>query len=98
MKRGTGLSHTRVVERSLLIERRVAGGEQQRIAFAQRNVQHLRQDQQHLAARHGLAGFEKAHMARGDAGVERKIELGQMAQLAPATQQGAAAALILVHD
>ena len=67
--------HLGVVERPLAVHRRVAGGQQQLVALAQRHLELLGQVQHHLAAGLGAAGLDEAHVPGRDAGVERQVEL-----------------------
>jgi hypothetical protein len=50
-------------EVALMPHRREAGGEQQRILLAQRDIEHGAKPQHHLARRLGTAGFEEAQVA-----------------------------------
>jgi len=51
------------VEVALPVGRRVAGRQQHRVAIGQRDVEHLGEDLDHLAAGPGAAGLEEAEMA-----------------------------------
>jgi hypothetical protein len=67
----------------------VRSGEQQRVALAQRHVEHAGQELDHRATRLRAAGLEKAEMAGGDAGFDRQRELTVTAGNSPVTQQTA---------
>ena len=72
-------------------DRREAGGQQQRVAVAQRDLERVGEMQQHLPARSGTACLDEAQVARGDRGVERELELAELAPLAPRAQDRAGA-------
>ena len=76
-------------ELALSERRRVAGGQQQPVALAQRHVELLGETQHHLLARLRAAGLEKAQVARGDARLERQPELAEVTPRAPVAQQRA---------
>lgn len=78
-----------VFQRTRQIDRRIARGEQQRIALAQRHGQMLGEQQHHLPARARAAAFDEAQMLLRDLGFEREVELAEAAKLAPVTEQGA---------
>jgi hypothetical protein len=67
--------HLRVVERVLAVPRRVAGGEQQLVALAQRHLQVLGQLQHHLGRRPRPAGLDERDVTRGNAGLQGEVEL-----------------------
>ena len=79
--------HLGLVERALLVDRRVAGGEQQPVALAQRHLELVGEVQDHLGARLGAAGLDEAEVAGRDAGLEREVELAEAAALAPVAEQ-----------
>ena len=84
------LAHRRqlgVLERALGERRSVAGGEQQPIALAERNLELLGEQQHHPGARRGAAGLDEAQMPSRDPGVERQVELGAPPPRAPLAQQ-----------
>ena len=81
--------HRGGVERAFGIERGVTGGEQQRIALAQWDVELFGQPQHHVAAGTGASTFDEAEMALGNFGVECEVELAAPALLPPRAQQGA---------
>ena len=81
--------HLGLVERALLVDRRVAGGEQEPVALAQRHLELVGEVEDHLGARLRAAGLDEAEVAGGDAGLEREVELAEAAALAPVAQQGA---------
>ena len=76
-----------IVELSFRIHRRVSGGDQQRVALAQRDLQTLGEMQHHVPARRRAAGLDETEMARGDLGLEREIELTETAALPPFAEQ-----------
>ena len=78
--------HVGVVERPLAVERGVAGGEQELVAIAQRDLELLGELQHHLGAGPRAPGLDEAHMAGGDARVEGEVELAAPAPLAPVAQ------------
>jgi hypothetical protein len=51
-------------KRSLAVDRRVAGADQQCISFGERHVEHPREQLHHLATGLCAAGFEEAEMPR----------------------------------
>ena len=81
------LDRPELLERPLRVDRRVAGGEQHPVALAQRHVELLGQVQDHLLARARAAGLEEAQVARGDAGLEREVELAEAALGAPGLEE-----------
>ena len=74
---------SRVGERAPREDRRVTSGDQERIAFAERNRELFGQVQDHFATGSGSAGFEKAEMACGNFRFAGQIELRQMSALTP---------------
>ena len=81
-------SHVGIVERPLAVERGVAGGEQQLVAVAQRDLELLGEPHDHLGARARAPALDEAHMAGGDAGVEGEVHLAAPPAPAPVAQQG----------
>ena len=75
-----------IVERALRKRRRKSGRDQQHVAFAQGHLEPFRELQHHLARRRGAAGFDETQMTRGDLGIDREIELAEMAALPPFAQ------------
>jgi hypothetical protein len=65
----------------------VAGGQHQRIAFAQRHIELLGQGEQQPAAGTGTARLDEAEVAGRDAGIQREIELAAPPALPPLAQQ-----------
>ena len=99
---GQHLAHRRAhgrqlrgVQRGLGVDGGVAGGEQELVALAERQLELLGQAQDHLAARAGPAGLHEAQVPSGDLRLEREVELAQPAALAPPPQQLADRALAL---
>ena len=74
-----------IFQRTLRKHRRIAGGDQQYIAFPLRHFQLLGEVQDHLAAGLRAPGFEKAQVARRDFGFAGQIELAEAAALPPLT-------------
>ncbi len=72
-----------IVERSLRERRRIAGGDQQHVAFAKGHLEPFCEFQHHVARRRGAAGFHEAQMPRGNLGIAGEIELAEMAALPP---------------
>ena len=79
--------HLVSVERPLGVQRRVAGGEQQAIALAQRDLEVLGEMKHHLATRPRPSGLEEADVARGDGRVQGEFELAEAAALSPGAKQ-----------
>ena len=77
------LRHRGRVERRLAIDRGEAGGLEQRVPIAERDVERLGERQHHLAARARAAGLDEAQVAARDAGLERERELTLAARSAP---------------
>jgi hypothetical protein len=75
-----------IIERPLGKRRREASSDQQYVAFSQGHSQSLRQLQDHIARGRGAAGFNKTQVTRRDLGIDRKVELAQMAALPPFAQ------------
>src|SRR5262245_5693653 len=90
----------RRIERALREPRREARGEQQCVPVAQRHVELLCEVENHLRARTRAAGLDEAEMARGDTGLERKLELAETPSLSPLPQhrRDGRAARGRVHD
>lgn len=65
----------------------IAGGHQQQVPLAQRNVEPLRQMQHHIPARQRPAGLKETQMAGRYIGFDRKVELAEPAALSPFAQQ-----------
>jgi hypothetical protein len=61
----------------------MAGGEQELVAVAQRNLEPIGQLQDHVGARARATGLDEAQVAGGDAGLEGQVELAQPAPPAP---------------
>ena len=78
-----------IVEPSFAVHRRIAGGDQQSVAFAQRHVEPAREPKQHGPARHRPTALDEAQMSRRDGSLARKIELAEMTTQAPVAEQGA---------
>ena len=73
----------RVVDRGLVVTRGVAGGEQQRVALAQRHVEVTGEGEQQLGARARAPGLDEAQMLGRHAGFEREIHLAAPAPAPP---------------
>ena len=89
LDRAAHRSHGRVGQATLAVHRRVAGGHEQAVAFAQGHLQSMGEAQHHLAARQCAAGLDAAQVPRRDRGLAGEIELRQPAAQAPVAQQGA---------
>ena len=87
VERLTHRRHLRRVDRALGVGGGEAGGEQELVAVAQRDVELLGQVQDHVAARPGPAGLEEAQVARRHARLARQLELAEAPALAPLSQQ-----------
>ena len=72
-----------MLERTLRKDRGIARRHQQHVALAHRDIELLREVQQHVAARLRAASFDKAQMPGGNAGVAGEVELAQAAALPP---------------
>ena len=81
--------HLGIVQVALRKRGRVAGREQECVAVTQRHVEMLGQLHDHLGARPRTAGLDEAHVARGDAGSDREVELAQATPLPPVAEQRA---------
>ena len=81
--------HLGLVERALLVDGRVAGGEQEPVALAQRDLQLVGEVQHHVGARLRAARLDEAEVARGHPGLEGEVELAEAAPPAPVPQEGA---------
>jgi hypothetical protein len=79
--------HLRGVQGRLPEGGRVASGEQQMVALAQRHLELLAQPQQHVAAGPGPAGLQEAQVPGRDLRLEGEVELAEAAALAPLAQQ-----------
>jgi hypothetical protein len=79
----------RMLERTLGKDRGVARRHQQHVAFAHRDIELLREVQQHVAARLRAASFDKAQMPGGNAGVAGEVELAEAAALPPLSYEPA---------
>jgi len=75
----------RCVEIGVTIKRSVARCQQQCIALAQRNLKGLGETDDHLPARLCAARLNATEMTRRDIGIERKVQLADVANSAPAT-------------
>jgi hypothetical protein len=73
----------RRIESALAEYRRIAGSQQQLVAFTQRHVEVLGKVQHHVGTRPRAAGLDKAEVARRDAGGKRELELTQPAMFSP---------------
>ena len=79
------------VEPRLRVGRGEAGGEQQGVALAQRDLQVLAEVDQQLPAGPGPPGLDEAQVAGGDADVEGEVHLAAAPPGAPPAQQVAGA-------
>ena len=89
VERVTDSAHLIGIQRRLGVERGVAGGNEQGVLLPERDLEVLRQRQDHLAAWLRPAGLEKAEVARGDIRLESEIELAHPAPVSPLAQQPA---------
>jgi hypothetical protein len=74
---------SRIVETELTVRRRVAGGEEQVVAIAQRHLQRLGERVQHLPARLRASRLDEADMAGRHPGPRRQVELAHPPLRAP---------------
>jgi hypothetical protein len=81
--------HVGVLQGALLVDGGVAGGQQQLVALAQRDLQLLGQGQQHLRAGARAAGLHEAEVPRGHPHLEGEVHLAQAPSPAPVAQQRA---------
>ena len=91
VERAPHLAERRRVERGRAIDGRVAGGDEQVVTVAQRDVEHAGQQQHHLAAGLRPSGLDEAQVARGHAGLDGELELAHPALRAPLPEQPAEA-------
>jgi hypothetical protein len=82
-------THLRGVEIVLPVHRRVAGGEQQVVARAQRDLELLGQLEHELGARPCPPGLDEAEMPGGHVGGEREVELAEPSPPAPVAEHDA---------
>ena len=87
VERGAHGRHGLGVERRLAVGGRVARGQQQRVALAQRDVEVLGEVEHQLAARPRAARLHEAQVPRRDGGVERDLQLAQPAAAPPVAEQ-----------
>jgi hypothetical protein len=67
----------------------VAGADQQRVAVAERDVEHAGEQLHHLAAQLGAAGLQEAQMAGGDPGLGGQRQLAHAPRGSPSSEDGA---------
>ena len=79
--------HLLRVERRGGVHRRVAGGEQQAVALAERHVEAIGEVQHELAARLRTPGLHEAEVAGGHLGFNGEVELAEASPLSPVAQQ-----------
>ena len=89
LDRAPRLAQRGIVERPSVEDRCVAGGEQQRVPVAQRDVELRGESEHHLAARCRTTRFHEAQMPLRDATLERECELAESPTLAPLTHERA---------
>ena len=87
-------AHLRRVEVVLGVGGRVAGGEQQRVAVAQRDVEMLGQLDHHLRARLGPPRLDEAQVPGRHARLEREVLLAHPPPAAPVAQQASDAGAV----
>ena len=73
----------------IAIGRHEAGGDVQRVALVERQIERAAEQLHHLAARLRASGFQKAQMPRRNIGIARQFDLGEAANIAPMLQQAA---------
>ena len=66
----------RIIKRALRKDRRIAGGDQQHVALAHRNIELLGEMQHHLAARLRAPGLDEAQVPRRNLGLARQAGAG----------------------
>ena len=86
VQRAVHLGELRRGEITLAPGRRKTGREEERVVLAQREIEHRGEPQDHLPARAGAPGLEKAEMTLGGPGGASQIELREAATLAPPAQ------------
>jgi hypothetical protein len=79
-------THLGGVELTLPVGRRVACGQEQVVALAERHVEALGEVEHHLRARARAAGFDEAQVSRRDVRLQRKLELTEPTAAAPLTE------------
>ena len=79
--------HRRVAQLVGRVCGRVASGQQQHIALAQRHIELLSEAEDHLACGPGSPSFDERQMPGRYLGPQREVELGEPAPLPPASQQ-----------
>jgi hypothetical protein len=84
-------------ERALAPGRRKARGDEQRILLAERQIEHRREAQHHVAARCRARDLQEADVTLGDVRRVRELELRHGAALAPPAQSRGEAS-IRIHD
>src|SRR3989441_602712 len=87
------------IEAGRAVDRRVAGRREEIVAVAERDVERAGEQHDHLATRRGAPGLDEAQVTRGDAGLDREVELAHAAARAPLAQEPAEPALLdrLLH-
>ena len=78
-----------IVQGALLEQRRETGGHQQRVAFAERELEPFSQKKYHVTRRLRSPTLEKTQMSLRYLGFAREIELAQPPLLAPVTDKRA---------
>jgi hypothetical protein len=76
-------NHRVVVESQLGVPRRIAGGQEEGVAFSQRYFKVLGQEKEHLKAGPGSTGLDKAQVAGRNTDVDCQVELAESATGAP---------------
>lgn len=76
-----------VVERTLRVPGREAGGEQQPIAITQRHMKLIGKPEDHVRARLGLAGLDQTDVTSRDIRGNRQVELTEPPVLPPLPQE-----------
>ena len=96
--RAAGGRQCGIGQRPFRENRCIARRHQEHVALAHRHVKLFGEMQQHVAARMGAAGFDKAQMPGRDPGVAGEIELAQAPALPPLTQQSTDGLSAIEHD
>jgi hypothetical protein len=87
LDRSKDLGEFRRIELGLRIFRCVTGGNKEGIPFAKRNLEGVREPDEHLATWLRLPGLEPTHVTRRHSRFEREIQLAQSSAGSPLAKQ-----------